>query len=82
VGFRHLRPVGLDEDQIRTLVRVLDEDTALAAISTGRAAASKPDGLPPAVQRAARDRSLRHHHTPDFTMSGAELERRGHRPPQ
>jgi hypothetical protein len=32
VGFRHLRPVGLDEDQIRTLVRVLDEDTALAAI--------------------------------------------------
>lgn len=32
MGFRHLRPGGLDEDQIRTLVRVLDEDTALAPI--------------------------------------------------
>jgi len=32
LGFRHLRPGGLDEDQIRTLVRVLDEDTALAPI--------------------------------------------------
>jgi hypothetical protein len=31
-GFRRLRPLGLDEDQIRTLVRVLDEDTALAPI--------------------------------------------------
>jgi hypothetical protein len=31
-GFRRLRPTGLDEDQIRTLVRVLDEDTALAPI--------------------------------------------------
>jgi len=31
-GFRRLRPPGLDEDQIRTLVRVLDEDTALAPI--------------------------------------------------
>jgi hypothetical protein len=32
LGFRHLRPGGLDEEQIRTLVRVLDEDTALAPI--------------------------------------------------
>jgi hypothetical protein len=31
-GFRHLRPSGLDEGQIRTLVRVLDEDTALAPV--------------------------------------------------
>lgn len=31
-GFRHLSPGGLDEDQVRTLVRVLDEDTALAPI--------------------------------------------------
>jgi hypothetical protein len=31
-GFRHLKPSGLDEGQIRTLVRVLDEDTALAPV--------------------------------------------------
>jgi hypothetical protein len=30
--FRRLKAVGLDEDQLRTLVRVLDEDTALAPI--------------------------------------------------
>jgi hypothetical protein len=32
LSFRKLRAGGLDEDQIRTLVRVLDEDTALAPI--------------------------------------------------
>jgi hypothetical protein len=32
LSFRKLKAGGLDEDQIRTLVRVLDEDTALAPI--------------------------------------------------
>jgi len=32
LSFSDLKPRGLDEDQIRTLVRVLDEDTALAPI--------------------------------------------------
>ena len=32
LSFYDLKPRGLDEDQIRTLVRVLDEDTALAPI--------------------------------------------------
>jgi hypothetical protein len=32
LSFRKLKAGGLDEDQLRTLVRVLDEDTALAPI--------------------------------------------------
>jgi hypothetical protein len=59
LGFRRLRPAGLDEDQIRTLVRVLDEDTLLAPIWNwqtrgvqARRARRRPRSERPAVQAA------------------------------
>jgi hypothetical protein len=56
-GFRRLRPAGLDEDQIRTLVRVLDEDTVLAPIwnwQTRGVQARRPRRRPRSERHAAQ----------------------------